>query len=498
MQNRCSLSFAVAAVCSLPLAAQEPPRAQEPPPAAVETPVGPAHEAWVPDSQPKDVRWTLWLPYDAADGALLDHTLHLSDLQRRHAAAGLRINVVLDTASAKIAAARKPGFAVWSLQPPPAEPAQQPETDVQVEQVVIDDLGFGGSTFGWQASYFCRGQELRRVLPSLDLFTDVVAPALADEAKLPENDEAAAVVFSLLQSVGDAYVDAQQIPPLIAALPHSGHARALAVLQQWWGSGDYEAADAAIEAGLQALAGEPISLCVFADLVLRGDRSDRFARRLAAELGPVAAAAPEGPFTQLVYLRTLLRAGQDRLAGRVIAKLQKSLKRPQDLLLFSETLLEGSTPAAQRDQAQQALDKARAGGADARLCFAAQHKIQQRCGDAEAAAQTMLRYRTDVGEGRDLNNDAWYLMVRPDTMGRFDTLALAQCDELMRQMGAGISHGNQDTVALAKFLNGLVDEAIELQADASRASGDQPPYVARLLRFKNAKARAKAAAAAPK
>ncbi|MBZ0150203.1 MAG: hypothetical protein K8J09_01630, partial [Planctomycetes bacterium] len=200
----------------------------------------------------------------------------------------------------------------------------------------------------------------------------------------------------------------------------------------------------------------------------------------------------------LVYLRALLRAGQDRLAGRVIAKLQKSLKRPQDLLLFSETLLEGSTPAAQRDQAQQALDKARAGGADARLCFAAQHKIQQRCGDAEAAAQTMLRYRTDVGEGRDLNNDAWYLMVRPDTMGRFDTLALAQCDELMRQMGAGISHGNKDTVALAKFLNGLVDEAIELQEDASRASGDQPQYVARLLRFKNAKARAKAAAATPK
>lgn len=498
MQTRCSLSFAVVAVLSLPLGAQEPPAPPKPPTAAVETPVGAAYETWVPEAQPKEVRWTLWLPYAEADGALLDHALHLSDLQRRHAAAGLRINVVLDAAAAKVVAARKPGFAVWSQVPPAAEPAPPPpDVAEQVEEVVVD-VGFGGSLVGSQVGFFCRGQELQRVLHSLDLFTDVVAPALADAAKLPETDEAAAVAFSLLQSVGDAYVDAQQIPPLIAALPHSGHVRALAVLQEWWGRGDYAAADAATEAGLQALAGEPIGLCVFADLVLRGDRTDRFARRLAAELGPVAAAAPDGPFTQLVYLRALLRAGQDRLAGRVIAKLQKSLQRPHDLLLFSETLMEGSMPAAQRDQAQQALDRARAGGADARLCFAAQHKIQQRCGDAAAAAQTMLRYRTDVGEGRDLNNDAWYLMVRPDTMGRFDTLALGQCDELMRQMGAGISHGNKDTVALAKFLNGLVDEAIELQSDASRASGDQAPYVARLTRFQNAKARAKTAASAPK
>ena len=63
---------------------------------------------------------------------------------------------------------------------------------------------------------------------------------------------------------------------------------------------------------------------MFADLVLRGDRSDpSFARELALALTPVATAAPDNPFVQLVQLRALLRAGQDKLAGRMLSLVGK-------------------------------------------------------------------------------------------------------------------------------------------------------------------------------
>src|SRR5262249_53239840 len=84
-----------------------------------------------------------------------------------------------------------------------------------------------------------------------------------------------------------------------------------------------------------------------------------------------------------------------------------------------------------------------------------------------------------------LNNDAWYLIVRPETMGRFDTLALAQCEEMQRQEGEGMTYGNKDTVALAMFVNGKVDAAIELQTVATAASQNDPRYVGRLTRYQN-------------
>ncbi|HLQ38103.1 MAG TPA: hypothetical protein VK348_09895, partial [Planctomycetota bacterium] len=88
----------------------------------------------------------------------------------------------------------------------------------------------------------------------------------------------------------------------------------------------------------------------------------------------------------------------------------------------------------------------------------------------------------------DLNNDAWYLMAHLDTMGRFDSFALAQCEELQRVEGANISAGNQDTVALALFRNGRIDAAIELQTTAAQRAGNMPTYAGRLERYRQTKA----------
>jgi len=236
------------------------------------------------------------------------------------------------------------------------------------------------------------------------------------------------------------------------------------------------------------LADEPVPLCLFADYVLRGDRSDpSIARQLAMALAPAAAAAPDGVFTQLVYLRALLRAGQDRLAGRVAATLPKQLEGKLFFqLVFAETLMDAADPKPYRDLAERALARADQGGMDRRWLVAARYKVMSRCGDpAETLDKFMQAYRESEAFSNSLNNDAWYLVTQGPSMGRFDTLALAQVREMQRTEGAGMINGNKDTVALVLFVNGFVQEAVDLQTVAAAASGNQMENVGRLARFEN-------------
>jgi hypothetical protein len=48
-----------------------------------------------------------------------------------------------------------------------------------------------------------------------------------------------------------------------------------------------------------------------------------------------------------------------------------------------------------------------------------------------------------------------------------------------------MSFGYQDTFALALFLNGRLQQAIELEEKALAASGNRPHYAERLARYKN-------------
>jgi len=110
-----------------------------------------------------------------------------------------------------------------------------------------------------------------------------------------------------------------------------------------------------------------------------------------------------------------------------------------------------------------------------------------RCGAGnDEIGKLLAEYRGSGMLQDSLNNDAWYMMVRPETMGRFDTLALAQCEEMQRQEGDSISYGSKDTVALALFVNGKIEPAIELETVAMAASQNDPRYVGRLTRYQNA------------
>ena len=445
----------------------------------IETPFGSAQRLHAPPDAP-EAKYTLWVSYPHDRGDFPDHVQYLADLQRRFAERGVAVAVAMPAAAAKRVAARTPSFTVASLAE--SEPAPQ-----AAEQLLRQAMGREPELLAPAVLVvLCRGEagEQPMALTGLDGAADLLQACADGKLEALVLGPTADTVAGLLASVIDSGDFDGEVERCVASWPRSGSVRAMAVLFHWWCKGDLEAANKSFEEGVKALASECLPMCHFADLVLRGDRNDpRLAKTLAVLLGPLAAASPDGVFTQLVYLRALLRAGQDRIAGRTVATLPKHLEgRPWDQLVFAETLMEANTPAAFRDLAEQAIEAART-GVDARWLCAVRHKVLVRCGDLEAAEKLMVEYRSKRENAANLNNDAWYMMVRPESLGRFDTMALSQCEEMQRREGANLSNGNKDTVALALFLNGKFGEAVELQAVATAGSGHNPRYVGRLKRF---------------
>jgi hypothetical protein len=408
-----------------------------------------------PVAEPK---WTLYVCTTTDE--LREQRGCLEDLQRRFGERGVRIAAVLAPDEAKALAAQKPPLAVASL----------------AEVVALH-----------RTCWLAAGAEAP-VPAAVDGAADLLAAAAGGKELVPLIG-ALQQLEALVSRVGDGGPFAQPVAQIAALLPHSGRARSLAVLVEWWCTGDLAAARKQFDAGLQALANEPWALAMFADLVLRGDRSDpSFARELAMAMTPVAAAAPDNPFVQLVQLRALLRAGQDKLAGRMLSAIGKLCDGDaRNQVLYAETLMEANEPAAYRPLAERALDAAAAAGFDPHWIAAARHKVLVRSSaPAEECDKFLADFRSSSHIDRSmLNNDAWYLMIKPETMGRFDTYALGQCEEMQRQEGEGMSFGYQDTFALALFLNGRLQNAIELEEKALAASGNRAHYAERLARYKN-------------
>jgi hypothetical protein len=413
---------------------------------------------WLLPGSVAEPKWTLYVCMTAVQ--LRDQRGWLEDLHKRFGERGARIAAVLTRDDAKAVAASRPPFAVGGLD---------------------EATALNGT------SWFAVGTQAP-TLAGVDGAADLLQ-AVADGRNPDTLLAALAMLPRVLNSVGDGGDARATGMPFFLALPHSGRARAWPVLAQWWG-GDLVAARKQFDAGMEALANEPWALAVFADLVLRGDRSDpSYARELALALTPVATAAPDNPFVQLVQLRALLRAGQDKLAGRMLSLVGKLCDGdPRNQVLYAETLMEANEPAPYRTLAEHALEAAAAAtGFDPQWIVAARHKVLVRSGAPAAECDRLLAdYRAAARMERGtLNGDAWGMMTRLDTMGRFDTYALGQCEELQRLEGAGIDYASKDTVALALFVNGRLQQAVELQTEASAASGNDPRFTSRLERFKN-------------
>jgi hypothetical protein len=76
-----------------------------------------------------------------------------------------------------------------------------------------------------------------------------------------------------------------------------------------------------------------------------------------------------------------------------------------------------------------------------------------------------------------LNSLAWQLMTEKATEGKFDRAALAIARRMQQQRG--LQHQYVDTIALALFLNGHVEEAVQQQRLALQRS-DSSEYRRRL------------------
>lgn len=103
------------------------------------------------------------------------------------------------------------------------------------------------------------------------------------------------------------------------------------------------------------------------------------------------------------------------------------------------------------------------------------------------AEKIVARVGDDPGR---LNSAAWDLMTDKETAGKFDELALAMTrrmpladDNARRRM-----HPNYlDTAALAHFLNGEVEQAIQLQQQAIARGGNGDDYRRRLRTYEAAR-----------
>lgn len=241
-----------------------------------------------------------------------------------------------------------------------------------------------------------------------------------------------------------------------------------------------------------ALAEEPRALAVFADLALRGDPRDRgLAAELAGPLQQAAAAAPRDPFVQLALLRALVLADRSRDAGRQAARTAK-LVAPSSRhnVEFAAILAQAGTPQVFLDLADQAVQRARALGAEDRELVAARFLVLQRCAEDRGAGKELVdAHAAALGARVAVNNECWYLLTDLSTMGRFDGFAAALAERLLAERES-LDPFELDTAALAMFRTGRVAEAVELQQAAVDGGGrDNPEYAVRLQRYRAASAR---------
>lgn len=117
------------------------------------------------------------------------------------------------------------------------------------------------------------------------------------------------------------------------------------------------------------------------------------------------------------------------------------------------------------------------------------HKFMQKNGHGERAEKIVDRLvKEHNNDNNALNAFAWNLMTEKNTVGQFDGLALSIAERM--QKNRHLDHQQLDTVALAKFLNGKVEEAIALQRRAIEQEGDSHDYRRRLRTYETALAMA--------
>jgi hypothetical protein len=402
----------------------------------------------------------------AADGDYLD------DLQRRFADDGLRVVAVVD-AEELAGTSHWPNCAI-ALDPQGAlATAWSIGRGQRIGHVVVAD-GRGRIVFV--------GRPESGLIDAIErTFAgrfDADAEQAAAEARLGVPDS----FDDLTGAAADSY-----IRPVLALSPKDGVMLGLSYLAQATKANDADAAQQVLRQALQRLDQETRPLAAFADLCLRGDPGrPSLAKALRASLQTAAAMAPHDPQVQLAFLRALVLAGDDRQVGRHAMKVRKLVISTADGCLdFASILTLASAPQVHRDLADIALSRAQELGADLRVLAAVRYGVAVRCAEDESLGKDLLAdYLQDQAQRVGINNDCWYFMTQVPTMGRCDWFAAGLADRMLEQKDS-MDYFEFDTAALAMFLVGRVDEAVELQqVSIEKGGAGSQEYVERLERYK--------------
>lgn len=255
---------------------------------------------------------------------------------------------------------------------------------------------------------------------------------------------------------------------------------------------DDDLARQAVEQAIEELADDPLQLGAFVHdaLMPAGAFGEAFRGALLGPLSDVTVRAP---------LRRKLLAAQFWLlaptrpadaAGRAALWLECVKGDADQCLHVGRELIRLTPKSSLLHLARQALDLGlRADPHHRELHLELFDLLAHQLHDHDGATQVGKTMVRRIGHDATwLNSFSWRLMTLPETQDTFAELALFAADRMTELPGWETYH-RLDTLALAKFENGLIDDAIQLQAKALSqcAPSAKARYQERLDRYRAAK-----------
>jgi len=241
------------------------------------------------------------------------------------------------------------------------------------------------------------------------------------------------------------------------------------------------------------LAGDdPQKVVKVVEAIVSPDDAAKCNAMATAGLERALAASPNNVPLRIAYFNALASTHRAKKAAEIASETIELLKgNPEQLGAFAMMLAEPGTCDWGGDLALRAVGLAiDADGSDPRHQLA-KFRILEVCKKDRNAALATGRHLIQLAAADPdlLNGFAWELLTGKGTKGRYNELALSAAEQMIKAPG-GSGWTYFDTLALAKFENGQIDEAIRLEEEAVTRSEPGPNRVSLMEtaeRFRRAK-----------
>ncbi len=230
---------------------------------------------------------------------------------------------------------------------------------------------------------------------------------------------------------------------------------------------DRDQALATAERAIAALT-DSVSGLVGISHALIGAEEPRFHKLAGRSVERALALAPDDPEAFSAQYSLLAATGRDdealRVANRTIALMKGD---PTGLAEFARTLSSPDPKNKCNDLALRAVELAINAEPGEPYHLQTKFDILATCKQDRKAAENIGRYLIEqaADDSALLNGFAWDLLTNEATAGKYNALALAAAEKA-NQVSGGKDWMIIDTLALAKFENGAVKEAVELEKKA--------------------------------